>query len=153
MPKLSTSNSNVTLPFALNTPEFEAAWQEWLEYRKERRLPRLLPRSIQKQLDALSDLGSAAAVAAIDYSIRQGYQGIYQDKSQAVLAGRPAPRASLGALQMQLRDVENQLESIYYPGGCTYRVDPSPENQARARRLLEQRLGLKNQINDLSCPQ
>ena len=153
MPKPSTPNSHVTLPFSLNTPEFEAAWSEWLQYRRERRLPRLLPRSIQKQLDALSDLGSEAAVAAINYSIRQGYQGIYQEKSQTVLAGRPAPRSSLGALQMQLKQVESQLEDIFYPGGCAFRVEPSPENRERAKVLLDQRLNLKRQIDELSCQQ
>lgn len=144
---------NATLPFELNNDDFIKAWDEWVQYRKERKLPRLLPRSIQKQWDALGDLGSTAAIAAINHSIRQGYQGIYEDKSQAVLARRPTSRSSLGALQMQLKQVESQLEDIFYPGGCAFRVEPSDENRERAKRLLDQRLNLKRQIDELSCQQ
>lgn len=71
------------------------------------------------------------------------------DARQGLPAGRPAARASLGALQMQLKAVENDLESIFYPGGCTYKVEPSPENQARAQQLLDQRLKLKRQIESI----
>lgn len=144
---------NTTLPFELNNEHFIKAWGEWLQYRKERRLPKLLPRSVQKQWDALSDIGSEAAIAAINYSIRQGYQGIYQDKSAALPAGPGRLRgsaASLGALQMQLKQVESQLEDIFYPGGCAFRVEPSKENRERALKLLDQRKSLKLQIEDFS---
>lgn len=150
MPKPSHI-SHVTLPLTLNTPGFLAAWEEYVQYRRERRLPKLLPRSVQKQWDKLSDAGPEAAIAAIDETISQGWTGIFLRPEQSLPAGRPASRSSLGALQMQLKTTESQLEDIYYPGGCAFRVEPSAENQARAKALLAQRLALKNQINELSC--
>jgi len=143
-----------TLPFALNNEKFITAWEEWLQYRKERRLPKLLPRSIQKQWDALNDMGCEEAVAAIDYSIRQGFQGIYRERAPSAPGGLGGPRmgsSSLGALQMQLKAVESQLEDIFYPGGCAFRVEPDEKNKQRAKGLLDQRLKLKNQIEVISC--
>jgi len=151
MAKTSPHQCPVVLPLALNTPEFESAWAEYVAYRRERRLPKLLPRSVQKQWDKLSDAGPEAAIAAINDTIAQGWTGIFIRAEQGLPAARNTARASLGALQMQLKAVENDLESIFYPGGCTYRVNPSPENRARAQRLLDQRLKLKNQIEVISC--
>ena len=66
------------------------------------------------------------------------------------IAGRTRRQSSLGALQMQLKQVESQLEDIFYPGGCAFRVEPSKENRERALKLLDQRKSLKLQIEDFS---
>lgn len=73
----------------------------------------------------------------------------------APMAGRPmggnaqSGRSSLGALQMQLKAVEAQLEDIFYPGGCAFRVEPSEKNKQRAQALLAQRLSIKLQVESL----
>ena len=158
MPKRSTPDSHVTLPLTLNTPDFIQAWEDYVEYRRQRRLPKLVPMSVQRQWDRLSDYGPEVAIEAINQTIASGWQGLFPERVNDQRAGplpggRPAPRASLGALQLQLKQVESKLEDIFYPGGCAFRVDPSPENRERAKVLLDQRLNLKRQIDELSCQQ
>lgn len=155
-PKQSTHQGYVTLPIALNTPDFEKAWQDYVEYRRQRRLPKLVPMSVQRQWDKLSDYGVAVAIAAIEQTITNGWQGIFPDRvsrdmaADAPRSGVGGPRASLGALQMQLKQVEQELEGIFYPGGAAWQVEPSKENRERANRLLEQRKRLKLQIEEFS---
>ena len=69
------------LPF--NEP-FNHAWQEWLCYRKERRLPSYKPTGLKKTLSRLVELADnneAEAIKIIDYSISQNYQGLFKEKS------------------------------------------------------------------------
>lgn len=153
MPRTSQP-SHVTLPFNLDTPEFTAAWNEYLEYRAERRLPKLTSRSIQKLWDKLSDVGPEAAIESIETTIACCWNGVFPRRSNPdqrpgqLSGGRPA--ASLGALQMQLKSVEAQLEDIYYPGGCAFRATPTGEKQTKAEALLTQRKALKEKINNFT---
>lgn len=145
MPRKPT-NGYVTIPLNLNTPEFIAAWDEYVEYRRQRKLPKLIPVSVQKQWDRLSDFGPEAAIAAINETIAQQYQGIFP-RGENLQRRRPA--ASLGALQLELQRIENELNDIYYPGGCAFRVEPSPSKRERAARLLDQRKNIRMKIENL----
>lgn len=82
----SAGSSASGVPPNLATPEFQAAWEEWQDYRRERRLS-MADRTMKSQLKMLSGLGSAAAVAAIESSIRNGYQGLFPEKSNANRVG------------------------------------------------------------------
>lgn len=64
-----------------------SAWKEWLEARKQAKRKPYTEMGAKKQLAALLGIGPARAVAAIEYSIRQGYQGIYEDKSAPMPQG------------------------------------------------------------------
>ncbi len=69
------------IPF---TEQFAQSWQEWLTYRKERRLPSYKPMGLQKTLSRLIQLANnneAEAIAIIDYSISQNYQGLFKEKN------------------------------------------------------------------------
>jgi hypothetical protein len=71
---------NIDLPF---NSAFAQAWQEWLEYRKERRLPAYKPTGLKKTLSRLIDLAGnneTEAIKIIDYSISQNYQGLFKEK-------------------------------------------------------------------------
>jgi hypothetical protein len=74
-------------PKNLDTPTFRTAWDDWLAYRRERRLPALKPRSVEAQLAKLAEWGWAAAVSAIRNSIRNGWQGLFEPKSPPGGAG------------------------------------------------------------------
>lgn len=154
MPKVSSHQCHATLPFNLDAPEFHRAWNEYLDYRKERRLPKLVSRSVQKLWDELSDAGPEAAVQAIETSIRNGWAGVFPRRGDSgqragqLSGGRPA--ASLGALQMQLKTIETQLDEILYPGGCAHRVMPTGEKKAKAEALIKQRKAIKEKINEVS---
>jgi hypothetical protein len=80
------------IPACLDTPEFRAAWGEWLSYRHDRRLT-CRPQTLQKQLAFLAALGSAsAAVVSVETSIRSGWQGLFKPD-------KPNGRAALDLFQ------------------------------------------------------
>lgn len=57
------------------------AWAEWKEARKQAKRRPYTALGAKKQVAALVEMGEARAVAAINYSIRQGYQGIYEESA------------------------------------------------------------------------
>lgn len=68
----------MNVPPTLDTDAFRAAWEEWIAYRRERRLPAYKPIGLNRQLARLAKWGPARAVAAIEFSICQNYQGIFE---------------------------------------------------------------------------
>jgi hypothetical protein len=73
-------------PPGLDIPEFHLAWSQWTAHRREIRKP-LTSISISQQLKKLSKLGLTRAIDAIEHSIANGYQGIYESKD----ASKPLP--------------------------------------------------------------
>jgi hypothetical protein len=71
-----------TLPGELDTPEFHAAWERWLTHRKEIRHP-LRPTTQASQLKKLAAWGAARAVAALEQSITNGWQGIFEPRDES----------------------------------------------------------------------
>ena len=67
-------------PDPLNTPAFIAAWGEWVAYRRQRRLSVLQPASVAAQWQRLAVMGHDQAIAAIQHSIANAYQGIFEPK-------------------------------------------------------------------------
>lgn len=147
--------TGATLPIALNDERFISKWSEYETYRKEKRLQKLLPRSVQKQWDRLADFGIEVACAAIDETIAQGWTGIFPHKV-SMASGRPDSagvrgnagfRASLGALQIQLKQVESDLEDLIYPGGCAFPRTLTLEQSKKAERLREERRRIKERMS------
>lgn len=66
----------VQFPEPLNNEEFRLAWSEWTEFRREIK-KKLTPSTVSKQLKELSEWGSAKAIQAINNSIRNGWQGLF----------------------------------------------------------------------------
>jgi hypothetical protein len=60
----------------LNTSEFQTHWARWKKYRAEIR-HRLTPSTEAAQLKQLAAWGAAKAIAAIERSITQGWQGLF----------------------------------------------------------------------------
>jgi hypothetical protein len=69
-----------SIPPALGTPAFVAAWRSFAKHRREKKA-RLTPTAAEKQLAACLGMGEARAIAAIDLSVRQGWTGIFEDKN------------------------------------------------------------------------
>jgi hypothetical protein len=70
------------LPF--KTEQFESAWNEWLEYRKERRLPKYVPKGLQKTFAGLiriSENNESVAIAILNQSMELNYQGLFPLKN------------------------------------------------------------------------
>jgi len=62
-----------------DSPAFAAAWADWQRHRAEKKAP-LTPTSVSRQFKLLAGLGEAAAVAAIEESIRNGWTGLFEPK-------------------------------------------------------------------------
>ncbi len=68
----------VALPFDL--PEFSLKWQEWLQFRKERRLPSYVPTGLKKTFTKLvneSQGDPCVAMQIIDQAIANNWQGLH----------------------------------------------------------------------------
>lgn len=67
----------IEVPENLKTTEFKCAWEMWLEHLRQKKHK---PTDIAKgmQLKKLGLMGLGRAIAAINFSIQQSYQGIYE---------------------------------------------------------------------------
>lgn len=75
------TDSAVEIPGGLDTPDFRAAWSEWLAYRRERKLGKptgMTIRATFRRFDG--DMGPERAAAAIRHSIEKGWQSINEAK-------------------------------------------------------------------------
>ena len=78
----------VHIPIELDNIEFNTAWGEWTAYRGKLK-NKLLPESWQKQIDRFARHGSTAAIAAIENSIANGYQGVFPENFMKDKNGKP----------------------------------------------------------------
>jgi hypothetical protein len=67
------------IPASLDSEMFRTTWAEWIEFRRQRRLP-VTPLVFRKQFTFLEKLGHDAAIDAIEQSIRNGWQGLFPDR-------------------------------------------------------------------------
>lgn len=75
--KKSSTDFRVAIPEALNTPEFVDAWQRWVKFKKEKRSA-LTETTAMAQIQQFADWGTVRAVAAINFTILKGYQGLLE---------------------------------------------------------------------------
>jgi len=62
------------------TQELRSKWEEWLQYRKERKLPKYVPTGLKQtitHLELITGGDQKKAIEFIDYSMAQNFQGIY----------------------------------------------------------------------------
>lgn len=86
--------NNIEVPENLNTEEFLATWKDWLAYRKE--IKKTMTERTQKmQLKKLSGYSVGIAIAMIEQSIENGWQGIFDLKDNGRTAGH-ATKDGLG---------------------------------------------------------
>lgn len=81
MNRRNAKNNGVQIPFMES--EFLDKWQEWLQYRKERKLANYVPTGLKKTFAKLvgdSNNDYKVAMEIIDHSIAQGWQGLFPIK-------------------------------------------------------------------------
>ena len=123
-----SAHDDTPLPLLLRTPAFLAAWADWRRYRRERRLT-LTPMTMTRQTAFLESLGPVLAVASIEQSILQGWQGLFQPHRQEVYA--PKGAASPVELMIRHKELERVEKAI-----DNLRVDGLSElNQTDRQRL------------------
>jgi len=99
---------SVPVPASLNTPEFLAAWAEWLQHRREQRKP-ATPTAQRRVLNTLEKRGPEKAVADIRHSVGNGWTGIFQAED---VRGQSKQR---GARDPQQRRAGEYEENIVLP--------------------------------------
>ena len=77
------------LPDHLQCSDVDVKWKEWENYRRKKGKP-ISEAAARKQMKMLQDLSREEAIAAIDNSIANDYQGLFPPKKKAAAA--PPPR-------------------------------------------------------------
>ncbi len=67
-------------PGVLGCDSFKAAWKEYTEYRRLSKFKKLLPASVGKLWRKMEPWGTTEAIDAINTTISNGWQGIFQPK-------------------------------------------------------------------------
>lgn len=81
MAKRNSKENGVHIPFS--EQEFIDKWQEWLQYRKERRLAAYTPTGLKAtftRLKTISQDNAQIAMQIIDQSLAMGWQGLFELK-------------------------------------------------------------------------
>lgn len=92
------SLGDVKIPKELSGMDFANAWARWCKYRTERKLSVYKPMGLQAQWTRLAEMGLQRAIAAINYSITQNYQGIYEER-QGSHSANTRPSEVIGGTQ------------------------------------------------------
>ena len=78
-----------SIPAALQTDGFPAAWERWLIYRRDLGKP-VLASSVDAIFEKSASIGAASAAAKFQHAIAQGWQGWdFGDTSQAATTAKP----------------------------------------------------------------
>jgi len=104
----------IEYPIGLDTDCFRASWDEYTAYRREHHLPVLKPISVGKQLERLALWGPDRAIAAINHTIANGYQGIVEPK-EALSPVNGHPPANWGTPNARTAELhsEEYLERMF----------------------------------------
>jgi hypothetical protein len=105
------------LPDVLLTETFKAKWREYVAYRKTSRMKPLKPASLAKQWKELAAWGHDSAIAAIDQTIRNGWQGLFEPKTGTASSARTPPRAEgVWGLREQQKAVQAEIRQLEAEG-------------------------------------
>lgn len=107
-------------PFA--SEGFASAWAEWVQHRKEKG-QKLTSLAVRKQFAKLSRIGEARAIAAIEHSIANGYQGIYEPDPARGARASPQTAAADKLVEALNRPRGTQHERITGPDAADKRLD------------------------------
>lgn len=92
--KEGKGNDGIFFPVALDRDDFKAVWEEYVAYRKQRKLSTLTAQGVELKLKELAEWGIVDAVIAIRQTIANGWQGIFRKTTQQPAAnfnGSPKP--------------------------------------------------------------
>lgn len=93
------ASASAVFPVSLNSPEFASAWADWLAYRAERKLARWKPRTVAAKLAELEMWGQSVAIESIRNSIRNGWQGIFEPKTN----GQPKKPGGVSTYELEAK--------------------------------------------------
>ena len=91
--KEETKELDLKIPFMFDSIEFNDAWDRWCNYRIEKK-KKLTPSTASMQLKKLEAVGEARAIKMIDYSITNGWTGLFEDQSAVAIPLQRKPQTS-----------------------------------------------------------
>jgi hypothetical protein len=111
------STKEVVIPPNLEVPEFLKAWADWVAHRAETKKP-LKIGGARIQLKHLSEIGPVEAVARIERSIENDWQGLFFPNEQVpvVIGKAPAVRKTFDQIEI---DAANADADAAFGGGKT----------------------------------
>ena len=77
MPEKKFNAAEASIPSAIDSLEFRAAWADWCQYRRESGHT-MKSRTAHAQLAEMAGWGKVESIAAIRQSIRQGWRGVFK---------------------------------------------------------------------------
>lgn len=118
--KRSSLKGSTVIPAELNTPEFRATWDVWLDHlRQKRKSPSLHAQDLQ--LRKLATMGLVRAIDTINHCIEHNWQGIYE-----------------------LNHANNQVHRRHNPRNDGIAIGPTDYGEAAKRKLERQALEARN---------
>lgn len=91
-PSVKTKEVQFQIPPELDVPTFREVWASWLRHRKQKHNS-VTEEGARRQFKDMVKMGVERAVAAINYSIKQGWTGLYEEKAD----GRPRSGEGVGS--------------------------------------------------------
>lgn len=73
----------VAFPPALDHPDFHAAWEEWLDFRRSMRWKLPAEKTVASRFKEFEAWGKDAAIESIQQSIRNAWQGLFPPKKNS----------------------------------------------------------------------
>jgi hypothetical protein len=103
-----SKEENVLFPPELDTEQFKAKWTEWCDYRKRVRKKPVSDLARTKQFNKLAPVGEEVALATIDLSIENDWQGLDPEW----LNGRTSPKAKANHSTVAAKSSDARRERI-----------------------------------------
>ena len=127
---VASKKAEIPIPALLDTPEFRAVWADWEQHRREKKQT-ITPTTRNRQLKNMAEIGVVRAIAAIEESISQGWQGIYEPKGGVAAGGLPVWK--------RVKDLEEEEKSL---AGRLHQFFDREADPAGVARLTAVRLEL-----------
>lgn len=104
------------IPPSLDSESFRHAWAEWVEFRMSLKRVKRWDILFRKQLEWLSSMPIATAIAVLDQSMRQGWMGLFEVKTpprgyQTPNQATPEKTSTFTKMK-ELELIESQLKEI-----------------------------------------
>ena len=118
----------IKFPENLNTELFKAIWKDWTRHRKEIHHT-LKPTTIEYQLRKLSKLTEPEAIATIEQSIENGWQGIFPVKTEQKLKLWPIQGRTCSKKDCGMPAVYKETGGAYDYYSCTNHLPDKVKRQ------------------------
>lgn len=114
-PPKGGDGGRIPLPENLRTEEFKTAWADWVRHRKEIKHA-LKPTQAEKLMAKFARWGPERAIAAINFTIEKGWQGLKEPDHDESTRGTGITRHSSGRsstlLDREIDREQQQLETL-----------------------------------------